>query len=122
HAEALGMLAHHHRAELVAIARAGTVGAGTIALEPHAGAGDRGDRGLDAGLVHLLERDARRPILIGRGGKDARVVEQALQILRDVTRRIDVMMRIDDARHSSSRISSSVIADSPRRALPTAVG
>src|SRR5689334_25192872 len=96
------MLAHHRPAEFVAVARAGAVVVGAIVLEPHTGAGDRGDRALDAGLIHLLEREARRPILIGRSRKDGRVIEQALEILRDIARRIDVVMRIDDARHVSS--------------------
>jgi hypothetical protein len=83
-------------AELVALAcpHAALV----VAAPPHARTGDGDDGGRDADLVHLVERDLRRPALVALAGKQRGIVGEALEILGRVARRVDVVMHVDQAR------------------------
>ena len=93
HAEAAGMVGGELRRIVVALAR--DAAALRVVADPDAGRGDRGDRGGDAGLVHVGERLLRRP-------GDGRRLQQRAHLL-DVFRRRDVMMDVDAMRLGGAR-------------------
>ncbi len=88
HAEAAGMVGGELRRIVVAVAR--DAAALRVVADPDAGRGDRGDRGRDAGLVHVGERLLRRP-------GDRRRLQQRAHLV-DVLGRSDVMMHVDAVR------------------------
>ena len=93
HAEAAGMVGGELRRIVVAVAR--DAAALRVVADPDAGRGDRGDRGRDAGLVHVGERLLRRPV-------DGRRLQQRAHLV-DVFRRRDVMMDVDAVRLGGAR-------------------
>src|SRR5262249_39633295 len=66
-------------------------------IPPDAGTGHRRDGRANASLVHLLEGETRRPIGEGASRKrTAGVLHDPLEVCGRVTRRIDVVVGVDD--------------------------